>query len=69
MTTRAELEEEWTEYQLWASNQSLDFSAYLEHRDLQIAKQNLDTLKSFIEGLDDDETLTVSELKELLRHA
>lgn len=69
MTTRAELEAEWLEYQLWIRNQSLRFEDYLEHRDLTVAQSNLSVLKELIEGMDDSETITVAELKEILRYA
>lgn len=69
MASRAELEEEWREFQLWRQSQSLEWGDYLEHRDLVIAGENLATLKEFIDGMDDSETITVSELKEVLRYA
>lgn len=69
MASRAELEEEWRDFQLWRHSQTLEFNDYLEHRDLVIAKDNLETLKELIDGMDDSETITVAELKEVLRHA
>lgn len=69
MASRAELEEEWKEFQLWRRSVSLEYPDYLEFRDLSIAKDNLETLKELIDGMDDSDTITVTELKEILRHA
>lgn len=69
MTTRQALEEEWQEYQLWMQNRSLKFEDYLDYRDLVTARDNLQTLREFMNGMDDEEILTVAELKELLRYA
>lgn len=69
MASRKELEDEWTEYLLWSKSQSLEYTDYLEHRDLLIAKENLETLKQFIDGMEEDETITVAELKEVLKYA
>lgn len=68
MASRAELEEEWREFQLWQKTQSLEYPDYLEWRDLQIAKDNLDTLRAFMEDLPPTSSITVAELKELLRN-
>ena len=68
MASRAELEEEWRDYQMWKANQSLDYPDYLEWRDLVIAKENLDTLKKFIQDQDEDEEIKVSDLREILKY-
>lgn len=66
MASRAELEQEWQEFQLWRQSQSLEFTDYLEHRDLQIAKENIETLREVVSNMDDEDTLTAADLKELL---
>lgn len=68
MASRAELEEEWREFQLWQRNQGLEYPDYLEWRDLIIARENMATLKSFIEGFDDGDEIKVSELREILKY-
>ena len=69
MATRKELEEEWIEYERWKRSQSLEFSDYLEHRDRVIAQENLNTLRDFIEELEDEDSIHVWKLKEILRRA
>lgn len=69
MATRKELEAEWIEYQKWTRSQSLEWEDYLEHRDLKIAKDNLETLKELIDTMEDEDVIKVWQLKEILKHA
>ena len=68
MASREELEEEWRDYLHWQKNQTLEFKDYLDDRDKKIAVENMETLRQFIESMDDDEKISVSDLKELLRY-